>query len=92
MGVGSFAISRFLDMVIPGAGVALDILEAMQIIHEGIEAGDIAEATGEQLLDQLENDKRRGVRTVSSDRVHAVVRRCGICRQPGHNRRTCSRR
>jgi hypothetical protein len=92
MGWQFFTISRFLDAVAPGAGVLLDIVEAAELIRNGIEAGDIAQAAGEQMIDQLNNDRRRGASTVSSHRIHAVVRRCGICRQPDHNMRTCPRR
>ncbi len=73
-----FAVARFLDLVLPGAGVMLDIIQAIEIIEEGISAGDIAQSAGEQLVDQLQQSRRRGETKVSSDRVHTVVRRCEI--------------
>ena len=90
--VWGMVIGRFLDVVCPGAGIVVDIYEAMQIVQDGIQAGEIAEAAGEHLLEQLSSEKRRGATKVSADRVHSVIRRCGICRQAGHNRRTCPSR
>ena len=58
--VWGMVIGRFLDVVCPGAGIVLDIYEAMQIVQDGIQAGEIAEAAGEHLLEQLSSEKRRG--------------------------------
>lgn len=89
--MAGFLIARFLDFVLPGAGVLMDIVEVVEIVQEGIEAGDIAEAAGEQLIEELHESRRKGNTKVSSDRVHRVIR-CSICRQQGHNRRTCPRK
>lgn len=92
MGWGRFTLNRFLDVIAPGAGVMLDILDAIELVQEGMDTGEIAQSAGEHLLDELNNDRRSGRSQVSADKIHRAVRRCGICRREGHNRRTCPQR
>jgi hypothetical protein len=80
----NFAIARFLDLVLPGAGVLLDIMEAIEQVQVGIEAGDIVQTAGQKLIEELADSRRKGTTKVSSDKVHRVIQRCGICRQQGH--------
>ncbi len=60
-------------------------------LQELVNAGDLTEDQAEQLTGNVQALQDRGEK-ISSDMITSKVRRCGICRQPGHNRRTCPRR
>lgn len=72
-----------------GTGILLDaIMDAIELAEALLETGEIDYADAQEIIDEAENAKRNG-RKVQGALIGRKVRRCGICRQPGHNRRTC---
>ncbi|GLC73595.1 hypothetical protein PLESTF_001395100 [Pleodorina starrii] len=87
----TFDVSRIMDVFAPGPGVLLDLVNALELINALQSSGEL---TGSDALDLARaaktlHDRRQEIR---SGIILARIRRCGLCRQMGHNRATCPRR
>ncbi|KAJ1636793.1 hypothetical protein T492DRAFT_861145 [Pavlovales sp. CCMP2436] len=93
-GVVSFLLHRGMDCVIPGSGLAMDLMDAGEILKAGYDAGTLSY---EQLRDfnaDLESAARNGRDLVENGQRPLKVHRqaCSVCKKIGHNKRTCPRR
>jgi hypothetical protein len=52
------------------------------------ETGELSEHDAAELADEVHDMKKKGQK-INAEMITRKVRRCSICRQPGHNRRTC---
>lgn len=53
-----------------------------------VESEEISLSDAKELKDTVQSMKENG-QAIKAELITAKVRRCGICRKPGHNRRTC---
>jgi hypothetical protein len=86
--VWKFALHRLADIVIPGSGIVMDAVDAYDALDALVSANDIDVSDMQDLKAAIDDAKQNG-RQISADLFAKKVRRCGICRKPGHNRRTC---
>ncbi|GLC45534.1 DNA topoisomerase 3-alpha [Pleodorina starrii] len=88
MGLWSFAAHRIVDFFIPGAGLLLDAADAYELINELQSTGELSVSNAVELSDTIRSMHEQG-KEIHSGMIVRHVRKCGICHQPGHNRRTC---
>jgi hypothetical protein len=53
-----------------------------------VETQELTVSDAAELKETVESMKKNG-QEIKAELIAKKVRRCGICRQPGHNRRTC---
>lgn len=90
MGFMTFAVARIADLFLPGSGILLDSLEALEVVDVLLTAGDFSREAAKDAKADVMRYHKSG-RKVPASVITRHVRRCGICRREGHNRRTCPR-
>ncbi|KAG2497408.1 hypothetical protein HYH03_004563 [Edaphochlamys debaryana] len=83
-----FAAHRVVDIFVPGAGIVMDAMDAIELIDELVSTGELAPSDAFELKDAVESMREQG-KQIEAELITKKVRKCGICRQPGHDRRTC---
>ncbi|GLC71360.1 hypothetical protein PLESTF_001107100 [Pleodorina starrii] len=72
----------------PSPGLLLDAADAYLLINELQSTGELSVAAAVELTDTIRSLQEQG-KEIHSDMIVSEVRRCGICQQPGHDRRNC---
>jgi len=86
----NFAKRRVLDMLLPGAGIILDLAEASELVSYLEASRELGISEARTIKEEINAAKRSGVTKMSAD---SIIRRvtCSQCGKQGHNKRTCSR-
>lgn len=65
----------------------------MQAVSELVETGELSAADAAELHEEINDCKKGGKKVQSALIIRKVnTHKCGICRQAGHNRRTCPKK
>jgi hypothetical protein len=86
----NFAKRRILDMLLPGAGIVLDLAEATELVSYLEASKELGVSQARTIKEEINAAKRSGVTKMKAD---SIIRRvtCSQCGRQGHNKRTCSR-